>query len=108
MSDDLLKSKIDLLQEQIDSIEKSGFYTEKEIDSKVYPYRIELEILKYQLSFSKLSKSIHKYEINLIQIAEGASKFRECVAKMEATNEKRILNMNVIDAQILTPNQQEA
>jgi hypothetical protein len=69
MSDDLLKSKIELLKEQIDNLEKSGFFTEKEMDKYSFLLRNEIEAYESQL---------HRDEIN------------------------------VVDAQILTPNHQEA
>jgi hypothetical protein len=40
-----IKDRIDLLQEQIEDIEKSGFYTEKEINQMVKPLNIELQEL---------------------------------------------------------------
>ena len=46
MLEDLLISKIELVQEQIESLEKSGFYTEKEMDQRSYPLRRELELLQ--------------------------------------------------------------
>jgi hypothetical protein len=69
MSDDLLKSKIELLKEQIDNLEKSGFFTEKEMDKYSFLLRNEIEAYERQLSYD---------------------------------------DINVIDAQILTLNNQEA
>jgi hypothetical protein len=69
MSDDLLKSKIELLKEQIDNLEKSGFFTEKEMDKYSFLLRNEIEAYERQLGYDEI---------------------------------------NVIDAQILTPNHQEA
>ena len=45
MSDNLLKSKIELLEEQIANLERSGFFTEKEIDRLSAPLKVELETL---------------------------------------------------------------
>lgn len=49
MSDELLQSKTELLQDQIESIERSGFFTEKEIDRMTSPLREELKSLQKQL-----------------------------------------------------------
>ena len=56
MLEDLLISKIELVQEQIESLEKSGFYTEKEMDQRSYPLRRELELLQSQISITETSK----------------------------------------------------
>lgn len=49
MSNDTIQSKIDLLQEQIENVERSGFFTEKEIDRAVYSLKDEKENLERQL-----------------------------------------------------------
>jgi hypothetical protein len=49
MSNDILHSKIELLEEQIENIERSGRFTEKEIDKLVAPLREELASLKKQI-----------------------------------------------------------
>ncbi len=46
MSNDIIHSKIELLEEQIENIERSGHFTEKEIDRLSAPMRSELAILK--------------------------------------------------------------
>lgn len=40
-----IDSKIDLLQEQLENFERSGFFTEKEIDTLTRPIVSELERL---------------------------------------------------------------
>lgn len=45
MSDNLITSKIELLEEQIVNIERSGFFTEAEIDRASKSLRAELERL---------------------------------------------------------------
>ena len=87
MSDDLLKSKIELLQEQIDNLEKSGFFTETEMDKYSVFYRAEMSLLKKQLAHRSLANST-------IKSAEAIIEF--------------VKTISVIDAQILTPNHQEA
>ena len=46
MSNDTIHLKIELLEEQIENIERSGYFTEKEIDRLSVPMRSELAILK--------------------------------------------------------------
>ncbi|MBC7847226.1 MAG: hypothetical protein H7Y10_12115 [Flavobacterium sp.] len=46
MSNDIIHSKIELLEDQIENIERSGHFTEKEIDRLAAPMRSELAILK--------------------------------------------------------------
>ena len=41
--------KIDLLQDQIDNLEKSGFFTEAEMDRLTHPLRIERDALTNKL-----------------------------------------------------------
>ena len=50
--------RIELLQEQIDTIERSGHYTEKEIDAKVKPLKIELSYLIASTHVSNLAISL--------------------------------------------------
>lgn len=49
MSDEMVASKIELLEEQIENIERSGFYTEIDMDRLTYPIKQELEALRLQL-----------------------------------------------------------
>ena len=46
MTENLLNSKIELLEEQIANLEQSGFFTEKEIDRLSGPLKIELDTLQ--------------------------------------------------------------
>jgi hypothetical protein len=43
--------KIDLLQDQIDNLEKSGFFTESEMDRLTHPLRIERDALTNKLFY---------------------------------------------------------
>lgn len=49
MSNEKINSQIALLQEQIYNLEQSGHFTEKEMDSKTFAFRSEIENLKSQL-----------------------------------------------------------
>lgn len=108
MSDNELQSKIELVQEQIENLFVSGHFTEKEIDSKAAPLRMELAILKNKLSLSKFSKSIYKFGLTFIEFQEASAQFEECMNKALATDKKHTHDITVIDAEIVTPNHQEA
>lgn len=49
MSQDIIQSKIDLIQEQIDNLERSGFFTEKEMDRATVSLKQEKEYFEKQL-----------------------------------------------------------
>jgi hypothetical protein len=100
MSNDTLAQRIDLLQDQINNLEKSGHFTEKEMDSQSFPLRQELESLKRQLYSSNLDESLG---ITAKQMSEGRRVFNELWAKIDALKNP-IFNIEVIDAEILTPN----
>ena len=103
MSNDTITPQIELLQEQIESIERSGHFTEKEIDSKAAPLRMQLAILEHSKAHQEFSKSIYKYGMDLATFLEGTRLFNECFAQMPKAP-KLILDIDVIDAEILTPN----
>jgi len=50
MSNDIIHSKIELLEEQIENFERSGYFTESEINRFSSPLREELESLKKQIN----------------------------------------------------------
>ena len=60
MSDELLQYKIDLIQDQIDNLERSGFFTEKEIDQATASLKMQLAILKEAKAFADFKKSLHQ------------------------------------------------
>lgn len=62
-----IEHKIDLLQEQIKSIEESGFYTEKEMDQKTYPLKQELEALIKEHSLQNHNKAVHTYAMAIFE-----------------------------------------
>ena len=94
MNQELIASKIDLLQEQIDNLEKSGFFTEKEMDRFAFPLRAELALLKIAIPF--------QYGMSDEEYQEGKKLHDAIFAPIKA------MNIEVIDAEILTPNHQEA
>lgn len=145
MLDEKLQSKIDLLQEQIDNLEKSGHYTEAEIQVKTKPLKKELDLINDSLSYEflniqelrQLSQRIHnaivtkhssgtgfvtkvssafmtmkkeveeyispnKYGMSDEEYETAKAKHNGLFARTKATN------IEVIDAEILTPNHQEA
>lgn len=50
MSNDNLRSKIELLEDQIENVERSGFFTEKEIDRATFSLRQEKQAFEKQLN----------------------------------------------------------
>ena len=99
MSNDTIAPRIDLLQEQIDNLEKSGYFTEKEMDKLAFPLRDELESLKRQLT----NKAVNGYGLTAEQMKEGSRIFNGLWSKLDELKNP-ILNIEVIDAEILTPN----
>lgn len=145
MLDEKLQSKIDLLQEQINNYEKSGYYTDAEIEIQTKPLRKELNLINDSLSFEfltiqelrELSTKIHhaiitrqssgtgllsKVQGHLNSLKKEAANFLSpnkygmSDEEYEAAKAKhnilfsplKILDITVIDAEILTPNHQEA
>lgn len=102
MSNDTITQRIDLLQEQIDNLEKSGFFTEKEMDKLAFPLRQELASLKKQLSDAYLDQVAQGYDLTPTQMVEVRRIFSELWAKID-DSKNPIGNRNVIDAEILTP-----
>ena len=107
MLEDLLISKIELVQEQIESLEKSGFYTEKEMDQRSYPLRRELELLQSQISITETSKTAANYGISIEKMIEGRKRFNECFAKLKEAR-KDFFNVKTSDAKRLAIDKQEA
>ncbi len=112
MSNDILYSKIDLLQEQIDNLEKSGYFTEEETLA-ASQLRMELVSLKALKATRLAIVAMQNFSIAL----EHSSK--ECKAFKEATLENKnaetlwdvldafvnpVCDIEVIDAEVLTPN----
>lgn len=93
MSNDTLASKIELVKEQIANFEKSGFFTDKEIESKTIPLRAELATLQMHQEISNSSKSF-------IGATRGFNDFFEELKKLDQS----LFEIEVIDAEILTPN----
>ena len=103
MSNDTLASKIELLQEQIHNLQYSGHFTEKEIDTQSYPLRQELEALKRQLTASNINEAGLEYGLNPNQMEEGRRIFSEIWKQLDNFTNP-IFEIEVIDAEILTPN----
>ncbi len=103
MSNDTITQRIDLLQEQIDNLEKSGFFTEKEMDKLAFPLRQELTSLKKQLNDAYVDEAAKQYGLTPEQMVEGRRVFSELWAKIDALKNP-IFNIEVIVAEILTPN----
>ena len=145
MLDEKLQSKIDLLQEQIDNLEKSGHYTEAEIQVKTKPLKKELDLINDSLSYEflniqelrQLSQRIHnaivtkhssgtgfvtKVSSAFMTMKKGVeeyispNKYGMSDEEYEAAKAKhnnffapiKAFDIEVVDAEILTPNHQEA
>ena len=145
MLDEKLQSKIDLLQEQIDNLEKSGHYTDAEILIQTKPLRLELNLIKDSLSYEFLSiQELRELSLRvnnaiatkdaqgngfLVKLTNAFKAFLNDDDKpisinrygmsdevYEAAKAKhnplfaplKPFNIEVVDAEILTPNHQEA
>jgi hypothetical protein len=140
MLDEKLQLKIDLLQDQIDNLEKSGHYTDAEIELRAPALKHELLILKdlsALIFLSDIELQQLKLRINnaitiknnnrigkgglLNAFKEGAVDFifpnKYGMSAQEYEEGKKIhnelfsplraLQIEVVDAEILTPNHQE-
>lgn len=123
MTAELLTSKIELLQEQIENIERSGFFTENEIDRAVVSLKSELELHKMHLSYCELSVSAQLDTISIVnlnlkaiglarlapgnygmsdeQYEEGRKKHLDLFIKNQEQKDPNTID--VIDAEIVTP-----
>lgn len=119
MTQELIASKIELLQEQIDNLERSGFFTESEIDRAVVSLRSELEMYTMHLSYcdavntAKATLYIHAFgkAIGLARLAPGKygmsdEEYEEGRSKHIELFEKNHANSNVVDAETVTPSYQ--
>ncbi|WP_134344441.1 hypothetical protein [Flavobacterium psychrophilum] len=68
MSDEIIKSKIELLEEQISNIERSGFYTEQQINKLTCPLVMELTTLRLSLTFSESAFSVKNFTTKTSEI----------------------------------------
>lgn len=100
MSNELILSKLQLISDQLNEIEHSGFYTEKEIDSKTYPLYQELETLQNHLT----SSINHDGSVEGILGLEP-TEIAECAMLLSSIKNRSnpAFHIQVIDAQILTP-----
>jgi len=102
MSNDTLQPKIELLEEQIENFERSGYFTDAEINRMVAPLRMELATFKLQ-QHSNLNEVAKAFGISTEQLVEGRRIFAELWSKMDNFLNP-VFNIEVIDAEILTPN----
>lgn len=90
MSTEIIHSKIELLEEQIENFERSGYFTESEIDRFSVPLREELESLK---------KQINLYGMDQEKYNEGVKMHRYYFAQMHSpalVNTCQVLGMPLI------------
>lgn len=103
MSNDTLAPRIDLLQEQIENLVNSGYFTEKEMDKLSFPLREELDSLKRQLTEVYVDEANLQYGLTPAQMEEGRKVFNNLWKALDWCKNP-ILDIQVIDAEILTPN----
>lgn len=53
MSNENLRSKIELIEDQIENLERSGYFTEKEMDRATYSLREEKQYYENQLNIEE-------------------------------------------------------
>lgn len=90
MSNDIIHSKIELLEEQIENIERSGYFTEMQIDKESAPLRQEIKTLQSQINLYGMSQQDYN---------EGVKMHRYHFAQMHSpalVNSCRILKMRLI------------
>jgi hypothetical protein len=102
MPNNLLSSKIELLEEQIENLERSGFFTEAEIDHASSSLRAELARLKLAHSHIELGEKASKAIVSIQRLgqslygmtsenyAEGIRYHNECFAQMKNFNSTKL------------------
>jgi uncharacterized small protein (DUF1192 family) len=79
MSNEKINSQIALLQEQIYNLEQSGHFTEKEMDSKTFTFRNEIETLKAQLLPLETVLGVSSDELDYL-----AATLKVCISRSKA------------------------
>jgi hypothetical protein len=101
MSNDNLQSQIQLLQEQIFSIQHSGRYTEIEIDKKIGPLQLELDMLRSQMISQyvddKIPRSVTYSDLVDESVVFSPEFYKELDQQMEL-----IEDIPVVDPEILS------
>jgi hypothetical protein len=86
--DDLIIPKIELIELQIENFERSGFFTEKQMDTLTFPLKIKLESLNQQLNLHGMTLEEYK---------EGRNKHQFYFSQMKSRallNTWKTLGMN--------------
>jgi hypothetical protein len=60
--DDLIIPKIELIELQIENFERSGFFTEKQMDTLTFPLKEELKYLHKQINLYGITMEEYKEE----------------------------------------------
>jgi uncharacterized coiled-coil protein SlyX len=82
MSNESIIFRIALLQEQIYNLEKSGHFTEKEMDSQTFAFRAEIEALNAQVFPLETVLGVNQEELNYL-----AETLKECFSDKKTTPE---------------------
>jgi len=101
MTTDTITFKKELLLAQIENFTNSGYFTEKEIDRLCAPVKLELEFLECCEVHNSLNSNTQK----TVGSFEG---FKEAFLKLVKFNKQYVANIEVINPEILTQNNQEA
>ncbi len=80
MSNENIISRIALIKEQIDNLEKSGYFTEKEMDSKTFSLREELHALQAMTFPLETVLGVSKDELSYL-----AETLKECFKPEKTT-----------------------
>jgi hypothetical protein len=80
MSDEIIISRIALLQEQIDNLEKSGHFTEKEMDAQTFSLREELQALQSYTFPLETVLGVNQEELNYL-----AQTLKDCFSAKKNT-----------------------
>jgi hypothetical protein len=108
MNTNLIDSKIELLEDQLENIERSGFFTEKEIDKASFSYRMELIAYKCQQAAQAFNENYPKADALSVALhGMTAENYKEGLEIHNQTfnpkgSKEQLHKIEVIDEIILT------
>lgn len=101
MTTDTISFKKELLLEQIENYQHSGYFTEKEIDRLCAPIMLELKMLEC----CEAHNNINSYADKAIN---SFDELKEKFLRLVNLNKKTIEEIEVIEPEILTPHKTHA
>lgn len=118
MPTDTIISKLELREAQLKNLEKSGFFTDKEIEKQAPSLRLEIAYLRASIQFINHSELLATMAENFVKQASliNVQPSLYGMTPQQYEEGKKIHDslfspinaITVAHAQILTPNQQEA